>query len=160
MASRCQLRPTDLADLPALVALERAAFSDPWTASQLAQALDDESAVALVLEDGPGEVVGSVLARVVADEAEVLTIAVAPSHRRRGLGRRLLDAAIAAAADRGAATVWLEVRASNRAARGMYESAGFVAAGLRRGYYRRPPEDAVVLCHRVVPLASAGTPVR
>lgn len=160
MASRCRLRPTESVDLPALVALERAAFSDPWTASQLTDALGDEAAIALVLEERPGDVIGSVLARVVADEAEVLTIAVAPSHRRQGMGRRLLDAAIAAAAARGAATVWLEVRTSNRAARGMYEAAGFVAAGLRRGYYRRPPEDAVVLCHRVVPLASAGTPVR
>lgn len=160
MASPCRLRPTDSTDLPALVALERAAFSDPWTAEQLAEAIADEVAVALVLEEGPGEVIGSVLARVIADEAEVLTIAVAPSHRRRGLGRQLLDAAVAAATARGATTVWLEVRASNRAARAMYASAGFVAAGVRRGYYRRPPEDAIVLCHRVPPPASGGAPVR
>lgn len=152
MASRFRLRPTVSTDLPALVALERAAFSDPWTAAQLADALADEAAVALVLERA-GEVVGSVLARVVADEAEILTIAVAPESRRRGHGRALLDAAIAAAAARGARTVWLEVRESNRAARAMYLAAGFVAAGVRRGYYRRPPEDAIVLCHRVAPPA-------
>jgi [ribosomal protein S18]-alanine N-acetyltransferase len=159
MADRCLLRPTVSTDLPALVALERSSFSDPWTAEQLGEAIADEAAVALVLEE-KGEVVGSVLARVVADEAEILTIAVSPTHRRRGLGRQMLDAAIAAATTRGAQTVWLEVRNSNRAAREMYLSAGFVAAGVRRGYYRRPPEDAIVLCHRIVPAASDGAPLQ
>ncbi len=57
----------------------------------------------------------------------------------------MLDAALAAMTDRGARAVWLEVRLSNAAARAMYQRRGFVAAGVRRGYYRLPPEDALVL---------------
>lgn len=156
MDDHYQLRPTVRSDLPAMVALERAAFSDPWTARQLEDALDADGALGMVAEQG-GEVIGSVLGRVVADEGEILTLAVVPRLRRRGLGRVLLDAAIAACRIAGAATVWLEVRDSNAAAKAMYRSAGFVAAGLRRSYYRRPTEDAVVLCLRLPPAASRGT---
>jgi len=140
----CRLRPASRADVPALAGLEQAAFTDPWSADQLLQALDWSGAIALVAEDDAG-IAGYVLGRVVVDQAEILSIATAPRRRRQGLGRALLDGVVAAMIDRGAATVWLEVRVSNEGARAMYESAGFSAAGLRRGYYRQPPEDALVL---------------
>ncbi len=84
------------------------------------------------LVDGRG---GFVLARVAADEAEILTLAVAPAMRRHGLGRELMQAAMAAAAGRGAASVALEVAERNAAARSLYAGLGFAGVGRRRGYY-------------------------
>ncbi len=78
---------------------------------------------------------GFVLARVAADEAEILTLAVAPALQRQGLGRALMQAAMAAAAGRGAASVALEVAERNAAARALYAGLGFTGVGRRRGYY-------------------------
>jgi len=138
------LRPASLADIPALAEIERGAFSDPWTAEQLREALSWTGAIAFVAEDADG-LAGYVLGRVVVDEAEILSIATVARRRRQGVGRALLETALNAIVGKGAHAVWLEVRVSNEAARVMYERAGFVAAGLRRGYYRQPPEDALVL---------------
>ncbi len=100
---------------------------------------------------------GYVLGRVVVDEAEILSIATIARRRREGIGRALLDAALSEMADRGARGVWLEVRVSNSAAREMYQAAGFATTGTRRGYYRQPPEDALVL-HRELPGARVIAP--
>ena len=93
---------------------------------------------------------GMALARVAADEAEVLTLAVAPQARRRGLARRLLAAVMAEAADRGARSMALEVAAGNEAGRALYEAAGFEPVGRRRGYYPGG-EDALVLRAALTP---------
>lgn len=87
---------------------------------------------------------GMVLARVAGDEAEILTLAVAPAEQRRGVGGRLLRAAMAEAATRGAVSMVLEVAERNMAGRGLYAGAGFVGVGRRRGYYGGG-EDALVL---------------
>ncbi|MCA9762666.1 MAG: ribosomal protein S18-alanine N-acetyltransferase [Gemmatimonadetes bacterium] len=145
MAEPFRIRPTTPDDLGALALLEQGAFSDPWTSEMLTDAMQTRGAVALVAADATGRPVASVMARAAADEGEILTIAVAPEVRGQGLGRRLLDAALGELVARGARTVWLEVRPSNQAARALYRAVGFAAAGVRRGYYRRPPEDALVL---------------
>lgn len=144
MADHYLIRPTTPADLEALEALEAIAFSDPWNRAMLEEALISRGAVAMVAEVD-GRIVGSVMARSVAAEGEILSLSVDPTKRRAGLGRELLAAAVAALRDHGVVDVWLEVRASNHAAISLYQQAGFVAAGIRRGYYRRPTEDAVVL---------------
>ncbi len=76
-----------------------------------------------------------VLARVAADEAEVLTLAVDPAVQRQGLGRALLDQATATARQRGAGVLFLEVGSGNGAGCALYAGAGFVTVGCRRGYY-------------------------
>ena len=78
---------------------------------------------------------GMILARVVADEAEVLTLAVDPAARRHGLGWALLVQALATARQRGASAIFLEVASGNGAACALYAGAGFVTVGHRRGYY-------------------------
>lgn len=83
------------------------------------------------LESGEGFLLG----RVVADEAELLTLAVAPAARRRGVAGGLVEGFLAEARRRGAATAFLEVAADNDAARRLYQRAGFAPAGRRRGYY-------------------------
>lgn len=89
-----------------------------------------------------GEVVGYVLGWFAADQAEVMSIAVDPQRRTRGVGRALLDGFVAAVARHGASHLVLEVRAGNGAAIALYESAGFARTGLRRRYYA-DGEDAL-----------------
>ena len=98
----------------------------------------------LVAEDGAG-LAGYVIGLSGADEGEILNVGVAPAQRRRGLGRALVAAMLADLAKRGAVTVYLEVRESNAPARALYSALGFEDIGRRRGYYRAPTEDAVIL---------------
>lgn len=91
---------------------------------------------------------GFALIRVIADEAELLTIAVHPDHRRTGLGKSLLTQSMSKAADQGAFELFLEVAADNKAALALYQSTGFAQVGLRPGYYareERAPVDALLL---------------
>ncbi|MCA3443597.1 MAG: GNAT family N-acetyltransferase [Rhodobacter sp.] len=114
----------------------------PWSVSEFETFL---AAPATVLTAEPG---GFALGQVVAGEAELLTIAVAPGERRQGLGRRLLDLFLSECAARGASAVFLEVDAGNAAALGLYRSAGFSPAGRRRAYYHAPDgtaTDALIL---------------
>jgi|SRR5579859_1366222 len=120
-----------------------AAFADPWSPRDFADALGAHVPFLVAVDDG--RVAGYVLARQAADEAEILNLGVAPAARRRGIGRALVRAGLAALAARGAVQVFLEVRESNAAARALYAEFGFAEAGRRRGYYRRPIEDAIVL---------------
>ncbi len=156
MASRYRIRATQPADLPALARLELDAFSDPWTEAMLEEGLVARGAVALVAVEGD-RVAASVMARQVADEGEVLSIAVAPGDRRQGVARALLEAAVSRLGEQGARSIWLEVRSGNQAAQALYRASGFVAAGVRRGYYRRPTEDALIFSrHLSVPDGSDG----
>ena len=160
MADSFRLRPAFSADLGGLNSLERASFSDPWTAAQLAHTLADAASIGLVIEDARGLLLGYAFGRVMTDEAEILTLAVHPAQRRHGLGRRLLDAVLASMAGRSVRTVWLEVRVSNEGARALYAEAGFIASGLRRSYYRRPVEDALILKRDLFTIASARPSLR
>jgi ribosomal-protein-alanine N-acetyltransferase len=137
-----------------LAALHQAAFpADPWNESALARLLAMPGAFALIARLD-GEPAGFVLARVAADEAEIVTLGVAPGHARRGIGRHLLATAAAAAAQRGAARLFLEVAEANLAARHLYAADGFREVGRRRRYY---PDgtDAVVLARSLSPPSSA-----
>jgi [ribosomal protein S18]-alanine N-acetyltransferase len=129
----------------AISLLEQAAFSDPWSEQAFRDALEHPAVFfACAVRDG-GEVEGYVVAWFVADEGEIANLAVAPSAWGQGIGGALLDAALAEASARGAVAIYLEVRDSNERARRLYRSRGFEEVGRRRGYYRRPDEDAIVL---------------
>ena len=110
-------------------------FGEAWTRSQCAGILP-MAGVALTLARDGGErgAAGFSLVRTVADEAELLLLAVTPSHRRRGIGHRLLDDFVDHARSGGVRRVHLEVRDGNPAIE-MYRSAGFSAIGRRRNYY-------------------------
>jgi ribosomal-protein-alanine N-acetyltransferase len=133
-------------DLPAILAIERASFSDPWSRGSFVSLLERPRVFFAVAVDGPKrDVVGHVVTWFVLDEAELANLAVLPAARGRGIGSALLGAALAAAEARGATTMYLEVRASNRAALALYGSRGFREVGRRPDYYRRPVEDALIL---------------
>jgi len=117
----------------ALAALHARCFRmpPPWSDADFAGFLADPLTFLLVEGDA-----GFLLGRAVAGEAELLTLAVAPEARRRGLARKLVSRFLYQARLRGAEAAFLEVSAENAAAIALYESAGFSRSGLRRNYYR------------------------
>lgn len=141
-----KLRPADVSDAVALARVHAAAFDTPWPPEAFAKLLKSPGAFALAAVDAAP--VGLILMRAFAGEAEVLTLAVEPSHRRLGVARALLQAGAAQARAMGAEALFLEVAADNAAAIALYREAGFEAVGHRAGYYRRPhgeAADALVL---------------
>jgi ribosomal-protein-alanine N-acetyltransferase len=125
-----------------LAGIHAAAFPAPWDATALAGLLTQAGVFAVEQPDG------FILLRTVADEAEILTLAVRPGARRRGLGARLVREGGTAAAARGAARLFLEVADDNTAALALYARAGFAGTGRRPGYYARPDggrQDALIL---------------
>lgn len=135
----------------AMAQLHAGAFHPGWRAAEMAALLDHSGAVGLVLQhDSVME--AFLIARLAADEAEVLTIVTAPPARRRGHGRTLLTALKSVLRARGVVKVFLEVAEDNAPARALYAAAGYVEVGRRRGYYPRPgaePVAALVLENRV-----------
>lgn len=144
------------ADIDAVMAVMEEAFGkrfgEAWTRSQLAGILP-MGGVSLILARSRSleRAIGFSLFRTVADEAELLLIAVMPAHRRQGVGQRLLDDFLERARNDGVKRVHLEVRDGNPAI-GMYHSAGFSPIGRRRNYYHAPDGtrfDAITLAHQL-----------
>jgi ribosomal-protein-alanine N-acetyltransferase len=133
--------PARSAHAPALAAIHAGAYppDEAWPAAAFAAQLRLPGTFGLIDLAG-----GLILARVAADEAEILTLAVHPDARRRGIARMLLEAAVAGAAAMGAAAMFLEVSEINHAARSLYETSGFHPAGRRRRYYP-DGSDALVM---------------
>jgi ribosomal-protein-alanine N-acetyltransferase len=123
-------------DLGVLSALHRACFAEAWDEAALASLLAMPGALAL-LATSHEEPLGFVILRAIAGEAEILSIGVRPQARRRGIGRRLLAAAVDVAEAAGAEQLFLEVAADNIQARGLYLGDGFSEVGRRPNYYRR-----------------------
>ncbi len=138
-------RPATAADIPAVAAIERDVFSDPWSARSLADALARPETVFLALDGEDGRVAGYAIGRAVRNEGEVLNLAVRAEARRHGGGGHLLSALLGGLKRRGARRVFLEVRSSNEAAVRLYEAAGFRRIGRRPAYYAHPREDAVTM---------------
>jgi tRNA threonylcarbamoyladenosine biosynthesis protein TsaB len=130
-----------------IAALQQRAFDEAWSTEAVASLLAQIGTfgLLLVLPEADNLPVGYCLVRQAADEAEILSLAVHPQQRRRGLGKRLVIESKARATQAGAKMLHLEVAQSNRAARILYESHGFRETGRRRDYYRgaRGSEDAI-----------------
>jgi len=137
------LEPVGADGAEALAALHATSFTLPWSAADLADLLGSPGGFGLLFKDGDGAAAGLILARAIAGEAEILTLAVAPANRRAGLARALVEAAAGVAAKLGAESLFLEVAADNAAAIGLYRGAGFTEVGRRRGYYPRGASTAV-----------------
>jgi tRNA threonylcarbamoyl adenosine modification protein YeaZ/ribosomal-protein-alanine acetyltransferase len=133
-------------ELDALLAVEEASFTNPWTRDMYLAELQNPGASFLLLaKESAGQVVGFCGFWRVLDELHINNLAVLPEHRRRGVASAILARVFDEARALGAKRTLLEVRRSNEAARHLYERFGFTVAGVRRGYYRNPEEDALVL---------------
>lgn len=137
------IRPMALSDLDAVMAIEQVSSPAPWKRGHFLQEIHSALAFPVVaLVDG--RVAGYLCLMSLFEEAQVMNIAVAPEQRGRGVGRRLMEHAIAAAREKGAENLVLEVRQSNAAAIALYEQFGFVRYFVRKGYYEGK-EDAILM---------------
>lgn len=142
------IRPAGENEARALSRLEAEVFSDPWSESMLRETLARPETVSLCAWEEKADAefsAGFILLRTVADECEILRIAVRREYRRLGVGRILLENGLGAAKKRGAAAVFLEVRESNGAARAFYEVQQFEITGKRPGYYNDNGEAAIMM---------------
>jgi ribosomal-protein-alanine N-acetyltransferase len=126
-----------------VAAIERVAFSDPWSERDFRECIAAE--VPFLVAEEHGAVAGYVIARQLVDEAEILNLGVAPARQRHGIGRALVQAMLERLAELQVVAVFLEVRESNAVARRLYAGLGFGEVGRRRNYYRLPKEDAMIL---------------
>lgn len=144
------------ADAATLARLDATCFgAEAWSEAAFVDTLASPAGRGWVLRDGD-EVCGYVLLVAGGDQADLASIAVAPTRRQAGLGGTLLDHALAAARAEGIREVFLEVRVSNEAALALYRSRGFSVIGCRRAYYRHPVEDA--RCLKVRLTGTGGSP--
>lgn len=147
------LRRMQEGDLDQIASLESEIFSDPWSRNAYQDILGKEHYCALVLAvpgDVPEEIVGYLCGMTVLDEGELHRIAVSPARRGEGYGGRLMEGFLAILRDRGISSVYLEVRAGNAPAIGLYQKNGFTQIGIRKGYYQNPKEDAWVMQKQIL----------
>jgi ribosomal-protein-alanine N-acetyltransferase len=144
-----RLVPMTVAHIDALLPYEREMFdTEAWTrGSYRSELADTRHRRYLAAEGAAGELLAWGGVRVLADEAEILTIGVVPAARRRGIARLLLAELLGIARERGGRDVYLEVRVDNEPARALYRSEGFEEVGVRRGYYDGGRVDGVTM-HR------------
>jgi len=137
-ASRPVIRPLRSDKAEACARLHAAGFAHPWSTDEVARLLADASTLAAAaLDPARGSLRGFVIARLAADEAEILTVAVDAAWRSRGVGRALVSEALRRAANAGARAMFLEVDEGNAPALALYRHLGFIKVGERPGYYRR-----------------------
>src|SRR5471032_930349 len=145
--ARLRYEPMQEADIDDVLAVELAVYPHPWSRNNFADSLACEYQ-AWLLRDQAGELLGYFLLMAIVDEAHLLNVAVAASQQGRGLGRFLLNQAVACARGLGMESVLLEVRPSNTRALEIYERYGFARIGLRKAYYpaaNQQREDAIVM---------------
>lgn len=134
----------DFAHVPQIAALEEATFSFPWDEASILAELDNPLALWLVVVEDE-KVLGYVGSQTVFEDADILNVAVLPAARRRGIAEALMTALESRLSERGAERITLEVRASNAPAIALYRKLGYVQVGLRKNYYEKPREDALIL---------------
>ena len=136
-------------EIPQVAALEQVCFSEPWTEQGLRESFArPEYLFVTATEDD--QVVGYAGLYQVLDEGDITNIAVLPSAREKGIGTALTRALIEAGEQRAIHAFTLEVRVGTPAAIHIYEKLGFVPAGVRKGFYEKPKEDALIMWRRQI----------
>jgi ribosomal-protein-alanine N-acetyltransferase len=145
--ARLNYEPMQQSDLADVLALEESVYPHPWSMGNFVDSLSSNYE-AWVLRDQNGDLLGYFLLMAIVDEAHLLNVAVSAERQGQGLGRVLLNQAVACARGLGMASVLLEVRPSNTRALEIYERYGFKQIGRRKGYYpaaNQQREDAIVM---------------
>jgi ribosomal-protein-alanine N-acetyltransferase len=140
-----RIREASTDDIEAIMEVERASFTLPWSRSDIESDIGGNILSAYYVAETKGAVCGYAGIWVVCVECHIMTIAVAPEHRNAGIGTMLLMKMLDEARLRGASRHFLEVRVSNEAAIGMYEKFGFRAIDVRKAYYDDNGEDAAIM---------------
>jgi ribosomal-protein-alanine N-acetyltransferase len=139
------IRPAERRDVPDLLAIEVAQFPEPWTRAMLIEEITNTQSRRYRVAVEGRTIIGYVGVMFVMDELHVNTLGTLPGHEGRGVATSLLEDAWAAARERGIARATLEVAASNTRAQELYYRFGFAPVGVRKNYYERTHEDALVL---------------
>ena len=142
------MRPGHIASI---ATLEAACFSTPWEEAAICAELNNPLALWLVAEAGDGAVQGYVGSQICFENADILNVAVDPAFRRQGIAADLMQTLESRLAQKGVETITLELRCSNEAALRLYEKVGYAKIGLRKGYYEKPREDALILQKPISP---------
>ncbi|MBO7303291.1 MAG: ribosomal protein S18-alanine N-acetyltransferase [Clostridia bacterium] len=138
-----EIRRLERKDIPALVEIENACFSSPWSETAFDILFEGKNMGLVALVDG---VVAAYIGLIcVLDEGQITNIATHPDYRRRGLARALLSALDEYSLENGIVYLSLEVREKNCAARSLYESSGWQNAGVRKNFYVKPTDNAIVM---------------
>jgi [ribosomal protein S18]-alanine N-acetyltransferase len=140
-ASKAVIRAASVADAEGISALHRdGGFSGAWSVEEIESLLADRNVITDLAFNSKksSDFAGFVMSRFAADESEILTIVVARRNRGEGIGRRLLETHLPRLSSIGVKTLYLEVEEENAPARKLYDRMGFVVAGLRKAYYRKP----------------------
>lgn len=145
LSVRWTLRPAERRDVAELLRLEVAQFPEPWTRSMLLDEIENTQSRRYRVAVEDGVIVGYVGLMFVLDDVHVNTLGTLPSHEGRGIATALLRDGLDAARERGATRATLEVAASNTRAQTLYFRFGFRPVGVRRRYYERTGEDALIL---------------
>ena len=143
-AGEVSFRPLTPADLDEVMAIERTSFAFPWSSRFFLQELQVHCARS-ILAEVDGRIVGYILFWLLPDAIDIHNVAVHTEFRRCGIGRFLLQRVVSEARRRYSIRVTLEVRRSNIAAQRLYEGLGFIATGIRKGYYSDNGEDALAM---------------
>lgn len=138
------IKNADLVHVAGIHAIEAECFSDPWTEETIISQLPDENHSFLVALDGE-HVVGYVGMMKVLDEGYISNVAVTSTYRRQKIGDALITELMKRALEWELSFVTLEVRESNEPAKNLYANHGFRQVGLRKGYYTKPKENAVLM---------------
>lgn len=125
--------------------LEKQCFSVPWTRQALVSQLPDDMHIFIAAFDDGGNVLGYVGMMYVLDEGYISNVAVSPEYRRHGIADKLIEALVSRANEKDLSFVTLEVRQSNAPAIELYRKNGFSNVGLRKNYYNKPTEDAILM---------------
>lgn len=138
------IRDMQTSDVPEVAAIERASFSTPWSENSLYGEVYGRYSIArvAVLDD---RVAGFIIARLILDEGHLLDLAVHPDYRKRGIAGMLVKDVIRGLQINSCRSFFLEVRASNNAAKVLYGNLGFKIISTRKDYYKNPVEDALVM---------------
>lgn len=134
-------------DLEQICKIEMESFSMPWSRKSFEELLDNPQAVYVVAKEG-NKVLGYCGAFVILDEADINQVAVDQEFRSRGIGGEMMKVLLEKLKQSGAKAVTLEVRKSNRTAIALYENLGFITEGIRKNFYEKPVEDALIMWKR------------
>lgn len=147
MDGRFEIREGSHSDLEEIAALEAVCFeNDPWSYSAFEDmAKQDSCKIYVIFDMQLSKTVAYSVIYAVLDQGDLANIAVDPEYRRWGLGSKLLTHTVQKATENGVIELFLEVRASNAPAIGLYEKSGFAKIGTRRNYYKHPKEDAIIM---------------
>jgi len=141
---RIDIRLMHESDLPSVFEIERLSFTTPWSKILFFNEIHKQRSIAKVATAN-GKVTGYICSNYVADEGHILNLAVHPDFRGKGIAKRLFRDILEELKERECRFLFLEVRASNIAARKFYEGFGFEVVGNRKGYYTQPKEDAALM---------------